>query len=167
MPSCPGRVPARPSTLRRMLFQPDFVADYSSRDRTLSLMEAGGETSWRAGEEERNSCHHQPFRVRVSRPSAGVPLSCEVDLWDGKLVIGKLCERSPLYAAGARAGDAIAAANDCACETIEVSPNPNPTLTPTLTLTPTPTPTPTLTLTLTSVIRRSKRASAAAWTSAS
>ena len=139
MPSCPlPRVPARPSTLRRMLFQPDFVADYSSRDRTLSLMEAGGETSWRAGEEERNfnppASTHQPFRVRVSRPSADVPLSCEVDLWDGKLVIGKLCEGSPLYVAGARAGDAIAAANDRACETIEVNPNPSPSPSPTLTL---------------------------------
>lgn len=86
-------------------------------------MEAGGEASWRAGEEERTSYHHQPwgdtFRVRVSRPSVDVPLSCEVDLWDGKLVIGKLCERSSLHAAGARAGDVIAAANDCACQTIE------------------------------------------------
>ena len=63
----------------------------SGRDRRLSLMEAGGEASWRAGEEERTSYHHQPwgdtFRVRVSRPSVDVPLSCEVDLWDGKLVI--------------------------------------------------------------------------------
>ena len=127
MPSPPPHVPARPSMLRRVLFQPDYsMAERPSngRDRTLSLMEAGGETSWRAGEEEEcNSYRHQPrgdtFRVKVSRLSTDVPLSCEVDLWDGKLVIGKLCEASPLHAAGARAGDVIAAANDCACETIE------------------------------------------------